>query len=180
MRIIGGSHKGRKFKVPHSFKSRPTTDLARESLMNVLMNRYHFNGLKAIDLFAGTGAVSFELASRGLENILTVESSFKLCGFLKQQATDFNFASIRIIKKDAFRFLKGQVQTADIIFADPPYDLKEIELLPALIFDNNWLNSEGCFILEHSKEFNFEAHPRFSSLKKYGAVHFSFFFEKQF
>jgi len=142
----------------------------------MLLNRYDFDSVNAIDLFAGTGAVSFEFASRGIKEILIVEGSFKLCGIIKQLTREFGFDQIRVVKKDVFRFLSGQVYPADIIFADPPYNLKEIETLPELIFINNWLNSQGCFILEHSKEFNFEEHPRFLNVKKYGAVHFSFFF----
>jgi 16S rRNA (guanine(966)-N(2))-methyltransferase RsmD len=176
MRIIGGTHKGRRFNVPRSFKSRPTTDLARESLLNILLNSYDFDTLKAIDLFAGTGALSYEFASRGMESVLAVESNFKMYNFIKQESKIFDFDQIKAIKKNVFRFLSGQVFPADIIFADPPYDLKEIETLPQLIFDNDWLNSNGCFILEHSKHFNFEKFPHFYNVKKYGSVHFSFFF----
>ena len=177
MRVIGGSHKGRRFNVPKSFSSRPTTDMARESLLNVLLNRYHFSELSAIDLFAGTGAVTFEFASRGMQKVLAVESNFKVYKYLLNQVKDFEFEQIKVIKKDVFRFLSGEVHPADIIFADPPYDLKAIETLPELIFNNNWLNNGGCFILEHSKEYNFNEHPQFSNARKYGSVHFSFFFD---
>ena len=176
MRIIGGTHKGRRFNVPKSFSSRPTTDMARESLLNVLLNRYYFDELSAIDLFAGTGAVSFEFASRGMQKVLAVESNFKVYKYLLNQIKEFEFNQIKVIKKDVFKFLSGEVHPADIIFADPPYNLQAIETLPELIFNNNWLNNGGCFILEHSKEFNFNEHPRFSQAKKYGSVHFSFFF----
>lgn len=176
MRIIGGSHKGRRFSVPKSFSSRPTTDMARESLLNVLLNKYHLDELSAIDLFAGTGAVSFEFASRGMQKVLAVESNFKVCRYLSGQIKEFDFEQIKIIKKDVFKYLSGEVQAADIIFADPPYNLQGIESLPELIFNNNWLNHGGCFILEHSKEHDFSKHPQFSSIKKYGSVHFSFFF----
>jgi len=177
VRIIGGSHKGRRFDVPRSFNSRPTTDMARESLFNVLHNRYEFSSVNVIDLFAGTGAVSYEFASRGTEKITTVDNNYKLTGFLKQQSKAFSFDHINVIRRDVFQYLKGNVRMADIIFADPPFDLKNIETIPNLIFDNNWLNEKGCLILEHSKEFNFEKHPNYSFNKRYGAVNFSFFFE---
>jgi 16S rRNA (guanine(966)-N(2))-methyltransferase RsmD len=162
--------------VPRFFKSRPTTDLARESLLNILLNRYDFELLSAIDLFAGTGAVSYEFASRGMKHVLAVENNIKMCGFIKQESKIFNFDQIKVLKKNAFRFLSGQVYPADIIFADPPYDIKGIETLPQLIFENDWLNNNGCFILEHSKAFNFETYPYFYNVKKYGSIHFSFFF----
>lgn len=176
MRIIGGTHKGRRFSVPKAFSSRPTTDMARESLLNVLLNRYHLDELSAIDLFSGTGAVSFEFASRGVQKVIAVENNFKVYRYLLNQLDEFKFSQIKVVKKDVFKFLSGEVHPADIIFADPPYDLKAIDALPELIFDNNWLNHGGCFILEHSKEYNFNDHPQFSHAKKYGSVHFSFFF----
>ena len=150
--------------------------MARESLMNVLLNRYHFDELSAIDLFAGTGAVSFELASRGIQKVLAIENNFKVYRYLVSQIQEFKFDQIIVLRKNVFKFLSGKVHSTDIIFADPPYDLQAIETLPELIFTNNWLNHGGCFILEHSKEYNFDEHPHFSHAKKYGSVHFSFFF----
>lgn len=178
MRIIGGTHKGRRYSVPSAFNSRPTTDMARESLMNVLLNKFYFEESAAIDLFAGTGGVSFEFASRGMKSILSVENNFKVFQYLNRQKHDFEFEQMKILKKDAFKFLMGSVSKADIIFADPPFDLKGIEMLPNLIIENNWLNKDGCFILEHSRNHNFDQHPLFSNIKQYGAVHFSFFFAK--
>ncbi len=176
MRIIGGSHKGRRFSIPKTFPSRPTTDMARESLLNVLLNKYYFDELDAIDLFAGTGAVSFEFASRGMKKVISVENNFKVYRYLVNQIRDFKFEKISVIRKDVFKFLTGKVHPVDIIFADPPYDLQAIETLPELIFNNNWLNKGGCFILEHSKEYNFNEYPQFLNAKKYGSVHFSFFY----
>ena len=150
--------------------------MARESLLNILLNKYHLDELSAIDLFSGTGAVSFEFASRGMQKVMAVENNFKAYSYIANQIKEFEFDQITIIRKDVFKFLAGTVFPADIIFADPPYNLQAIETLPELIFNNNWLNNDGCFILEHSKEFNFSEHPKFSNVKIYGSVHFSFFF----
>lgn len=175
MRIISGSHRGRKLKVPSVFNSRPTTDQARESLFNVLGNHFNLNDVSVLDLFCGTGAVSFEFASRGTQQVTSVDLNKRLCTFLKEQATFLGFDAITIVKANAFDFITSNNRSYDIIFADPPFELKGLEGLPDLIFDTKRLNESGLFVLEHAKKHTFTSHPNFSFEKKYGSVHFSFF-----
>ena len=179
MRIISGSLKGRRFSPPKSFSARPTTDIARESLFNVLNNRIDFEDLKVLDLFAGTGSISYEFASRGCEDITTVELNFKHFGFIKSMLKEFDLNDhIRLIKADAFKYIKKCTEQYNLVFADPPFDLKDFETIPDQFFNHDLLAEDGVFILEHSDKKSFEAHPRFSEVKKYGKVHFSFFTAK--
>ncbi|MCG8582421.1 MAG: RsmD family RNA methyltransferase [Bacteroidales bacterium] len=179
MRIISGSLKGRRFSPPKSFSARPTTDIARESLFNVLNNRIDFEELSVLDLFGGTGSISYEFASRGCEEITTVELNFKHFSFIKSMVKEFDLDQvINVIKADVFKFLKKCSFKYDLVFADPPFDLKEFETIPDRFFQNSLLKDEGVFILEHSDKMNFEDHPNFSEVKKYGKVHFSFFTDK--
>nr|WP_321452358.1 16S rRNA (guanine(966)-N(2))-methyltransferase RsmD [uncultured Carboxylicivirga sp.] len=176
MRIISGFLKGRRFSPPKSFKARPTTDIARESLFNVLNNRIDFEDLKVLDLFGGTGSISYEFASRGCENITTVELNYNHLAFIKKTISEFELDKyIRPIKADAFKFMQRSSEKYDLIFADPPFDLKQFDTIPDHFFQQDLLNEDGLFILEHSDKKSFESHPNFVELKKYGKVHFSFF-----
>jgi len=176
VRIISGSHKGRRFNPPKGFNSRPTTDIARESLFNILSNTYQIDGLIAIDLFAGSGGVSFEFASRGAEKVISIEKSFPVFKHIIKLANEFGLDQIRVIKKDVFSWLKSTDERGDIIFADPPFDLEQIKELPSIIFEKKMIKSGGCFILEHPANLSFDEHKEYSHTKKYGAVNFSFFF----
>ena len=176
MRIISGTHRGRRFNPPKGFRSRPTTDISREALFNVLSNTYQLDGLRVIDLFAGSGGISFEFASRGVSNVIMVEKSFPVFKHLIKTVHELGFDRIHVIKKDVFKWILLTEEKADIIFADPPFDHTEIEKLPSLIFDNNLLHKGGCLVLEHSSSHNFEALKEFSHTKSYGSVNFSFFF----
>jgi 16S rRNA (guanine(966)-N(2))-methyltransferase RsmD len=179
MRIISGTLKGRRFSPPKSFSARPTTDIARESLFNVLNNRVDFEELSVLDLFGGTGSISYEFASRGCEEITTVEFNFKHFSFIKSMIKEFQLdKAISVLKADVFKFLKKCSFKYDLVFADPPFDLKEFETIPDRFFENCLLKEDGVFILEHSDKMSFEAHPHFSEVKKYGKVHFSFFIDK--
>jgi len=179
MRIISGTLKGRRFSPPKSFSARPTTDIARESLFNVLNNRLDFLELKALDLFGGTGSISYELASRGCENITTVELNYKHYSFIKSMIKEFALESqINVLKGDVFKFISRCHDKFDMVFADPPFDLPIIENIPDLFFEQDLLNEEGFFIMEHSDKKSFESHPNFTELRKYGKVHFSFFEKK--
>jgi len=176
MRIISGSLKGRRFSPPKSFSARPTTDVARESLFNILNNRVDFEELSVLDLFAGTGSISYEFASRGCEDITTVELNYKHFSFIKSMIKEFGFEKeIRLIKADAFKYLKKCGLKYSLIFADPPFDLKEFETIPDKFFEQDLLKADGVFILEHSDKLSFNEHPKFQEVKKYGKVHFSFF-----
>ena len=175
MRIISGTLKGRRIQAPANLPVRPTTDFAKESLFNVLNNRVDFDELNVLDLFAGIGGISFEFASRGA-SVLAVENNPKCADFIKQTAERLHIENLNIMRTDVFAYIAKTRQTFDLIFADPPYDLPTIDLLPTLIFEHNLLNPNGIFVLEHSEKHDYSAFPNFLELRKYGKVHFSFFF----
>ena len=175
MRIVSGKYKGRLIKPPKNFKARPTTDFAKENLFNILNNNFDFTELRVLDLFSGTGSISYEFASRECISVTSIESNFRHQGFIKKTIEELGLENIRTIKSDAFRFVKSCKDKFDIIFADPPYDLKEIESIPDYIFSQQVLNSEGWLIVEHGDKTNFGRHPAFIELRKYGGVNFSIF-----
>lgn len=176
MRIIYGKYGGRRFEAPRNLQARPTTDIAKESLFNILQNRIDFEGISALDLFAGTGSISFEFLSRGASNVVSVEMGRVQQQFIQKVAGELKVGrELQLVRGDVFRFLKNSSQQFDMIFADPPYALPELATLPDAILEGNMLKPEGIFILEHGKENDFSSHPRFVELRKYGAVHFSFF-----
>jgi len=163
------------FHPPKNIKARPTTDFAKENLFNILENRLDFQGLSALDLFAGTGNISFELVSRGCAHVTAIEHARQHIHFIRKVMNQLEINNLTLIKKDVYRYLKTQSAPFDIIFADPPYGLPGSENLPALIFNNNLLNPEGIFILEHDKNLRFGEVHNLSEQRKYGTVHFSFF-----
>lgn len=175
MRIISGIHKGRRFSPPKAFKARPTTDFARENLFNVLANTWDYEDLKILDLFAGTGSIGFEFASRGCENITAVELESRHVAFIKEVSEKLRLEGYRVIKSDAFRFVDRCRESFDIIFADPPYDNPDLKTIPDLIFKRELLAADGLLIVEHGKSTNFGAHPCFVDKRVYGSVNFSFF-----
>ena len=175
MRIISGKHKGRRIDPGKSFKARPTTDFAKENLFNVLNNYFDFNQLTVLDLFSGTGSISYEFASRGCSPVDSVEVKAKYHAFIRKTATELGLIQLRAIRANALQFLKHTINRYDIIFADPPYEMNEIEKLPHLIFIRNLLEPGGWFIMEHGKEHDFSEHPRFREIRRYGSVHFSIF-----
>lgn len=175
MRIISGKYKSRRFQLPTKFKARPTTDMARESLFNILNNMIDWESTDALDLFSGTGCIAVEFVSRGCPHVISVESDTKNHAFIRKIKEELDAKELLAIKSDAFSFIKSCNQTFDLIFADPPYDLKELELIPSKIFEKEILNDEGIFILEHSKKNTFTQHPFFIEERRYGSVHFSFF-----
>lgn len=175
MRIISGTYKGRHIPVPASFKARPTTDFAREGLFNVLANVYDFDGLVVLDLFAGTGSIGFEFASRGAAGVDMVEEDAKTSRFLRRISSDLDMKNIRVFRADAMKFISKTASKFDIVFADPPYELEIIPEIPDRVFNAKILEAEGWFILEHGKNHSFSNHPNFSGLRKYGSVHFSIF-----
>ena len=175
MRIISGSHRGRRIFPPANLPARPTTDLAKESLFNILWNYVDLENLRILDLFAGTGNISFEFASRGCREIIAVEEHKRSADFIKKTAGLLEFSNLKVIRTDAFHFLKHPSLAFDIVFADPPYNLKEAALLPNLIFDGNWLSQNGFLIIEHPREMDYSKHLSFVEVRNYGKVHFSFF-----
>ncbi|MEG1585567.1 MAG: 16S rRNA (guanine(966)-N(2))-methyltransferase RsmD [Bacteroidales bacterium] len=175
MRIISGIYRRRRFDVPKNIKARPTTDFARENLFNVLNNIIDFEDMKALDLFAGTGAISFELLSRGAGRVVSVEKHGTQYDFIRKVAKELKDDNIVPIKGDVFKFIASSREKFDFIFADPPYDLPELEKIPELIFKAGLLKEDGLFILEHSKNNDFSDMPEFDELRTYGSVNFSFF-----
>lgn len=178
MRIIGGKLKGRSFTPPKDLPVRPTTDMAKEALFNVLNNRMEVDGCSALDLFSGTGNIMVELASRGAERIHAVDKSGKCCAHLKSLVSKFDLQGVRIIKDDVFKFIEKDTEQYDLIFADPPYDMPQLTLLPQFIFDKGLLKPEGIFVLEHSSTKKTDQHPYFTEQRKYGYSSFSFFEQK--
>lgn len=177
MRIIGGMHRGRRFNPPSFFKARPTTDFAKESLFNLINNQIDLENTTALDLFTGTGSISFELMSRGCEYVCSVDINSRYLDFIKKTAEIINPDKkiIHTIKADALKFVAKNTLDYDLIFADPPYDLDEIDKIPVLIFNNPDLKKDALVIIEHSASTDFSKHPNFLSLRKYGKVNFSFF-----
>lgn len=175
MRIVGGEYKGRLFNPGKSFKARPTTDMAKESLFNILQNQIDFEAIKVLDLFSGTGSISFEFASRGCTDITSVELNFQHHRFIKEVIEKLGEKSIKAIKANAFQYCSKTDQSFDLIFADPPYDHKQFAEVPQLVLNGNLLKPDGLFILEHSKNYDFSALPGFIEVRNYGSVHFSFF-----
>ncbi len=175
MRIIGGAFKGRRIQEPGNITARPTTDFAKEGLFNLLNNRIDFEGLDVLDLFAGTGNIGFEFVSRGARTVFAVEQSNRHIAFMRKVSEILKLENHAPVRGEAFRYIKSCKIKFDLIFADPPYELAELEQIPDLIFKHDLLKEEGLLILEHSAKQNFENHPRFDAHRKYGNVHFSFF-----
>ena len=174
MRIIAGKNKGRKIVAPATLPVRPTTDLGKESLFNILNNYFFFDAITVIDLFAGTGNVSLEFASRGAVSVTSVDSYAGCVDFIKKTAAQLQYLNVTAIKADAFQYVERLRQPVDIIFADPPYDLEGVERLPQIVFERNLLKPDGWLIIEHGKDRDFSQHPNFYQLRKYGKLHFSF------
>ncbi|WP_026934919.1 RsmD family RNA methyltransferase [Christiangramia echinicola] len=176
MRIISGTHKGRRIIAPSKLPVRPTTDVAKEALFNILNNQYHISSVSVLDLFSGTGNISYEFAARGSENITAVDSNYDCVKFIKKTSSELDFP-ITTIKSDVFKYLEKAPVKADIIFADPPYNLEKEEFtrIAELVFEKKLLHEEGQLILEHSKHTDLSDVPNFRESRKYGSSVFSFF-----
>ncbi len=175
MRIISGKHKGRRIQPPAKLPVRPTTDVAKEGLFNILMGRIDFEGLRLLDLFAGTGNISFEFASRGASRITSVDENQKCIAFISEYAKKLDILNIWTVRADAIRFLERSYEALDLIFADPPYDFQHYERIIQLVFEKQLLNENGMLILEHGKDKDFSKIKSFREQRKYGHVMFSFF-----
>jgi 16S rRNA (guanine(966)-N(2))-methyltransferase RsmD len=180
MRIISGEHGGRRFnppsKMPHT---RPTTDVAKEGLFNVLQHQLDFNNLKTLDLFGGTGSISYELASRGVNDLTVVEKDSSMYEFIKKTSAALRLDNFKVVKSDVFKFIDNCSEKYDFIFAGPPYALASIDDLPKLIFKKQLLNKEGWFVLEHTPGNDYKAFPFYKSEKNYGTTVFSVFVESR-
>jgi 16S rRNA (guanine(966)-N(2))-methyltransferase RsmD len=175
VRIVGGEHKGRIIEVSRDFDSRPTTDFAREALFNILTNQVDFTEIAFLDLFGGTGSISMECHSRGCRNIDLVEINSKAIHFIGQVARKLNMSEIHTVRMDVFPFLEICRKQYNVIFADPPFELKGLATIPGIILQKNILAPEGVFILEHPASYHFDKEAGFVNERKYGSVHFSFF-----
>lgn len=180
MRIISGSHKGRILRPPEGLPVRPTTDMAKESLFNILNNYVDFEDIKVLDLFAGTGNISLEFASRNAISVLSVDLNVRCTDYIARMATEFKFQNLTAIRANVFAFLARPFGNYDVIFADPPYNLDNREKVPALIFENNWLADDGWLVMEHDKRLSFTSHPYFNQERRYGKIHFTFFQKADF
>ena len=177
IRIISGTHKGRRILAPKQMEVRPTTDYAKESLFNILNNLYDFSEIRALDLFSGTGAISYELASRGCEDITAVDSNVYAWKFIQETKDKLGFSNrIKVIKGNAFSFLKAPAGNGyDLIFADPPFDMKNTGQLPELVFAQQWLKPGGRFVLEHPHDAELPVSEHFLEKRTYGNVNFSIY-----
>lgn len=174
MRIIGGLLKGLRFYPPKNLPVRPTTDMAKEALFNILNNQVDFDGLEVLDLFSGTGNISMEFASRGA-SVNSVDIHTGCVKYLEQIAKQHKLDSIKAFKADVLKFLKEETETFDLIFADPPYDLPQIPLIANLVFERKLLKPDGLLIIEHQSNKKLDNHPNFNEQRKYGNSSFSFF-----
>lgn len=176
MRIVSGKNKGRKIIAPKNLPVRPTTDMAKESLFNILNNHIQFDEIKVLDLFAGTGNITYEFLSRGCKAITSVDNNFKCVQFIKQTTQLLNYQNAKVIQSDFKAFLGRTPEKWDVIFADPPYQLSNLEEIPKLIFSHDLINPNGILIVEHDKNSSFEDFPEIQESRMYGKVNFSFFY----
>jgi 16S rRNA (guanine966-N2)-methyltransferase len=175
LRIIGGKYRGKRIVPPHGFKARPTTDFARESLFNILNNRIDFEEIRVLDLFAGTGSISYEFASRGVPEVHLIEQDLKHIAGIRRIIKDIGLNNIKPIHIDVRAYLKTCSVKYDIVFADPPYDLPWLKDIPDLVAGSGVMKEDGFFILEHPRNMKFSDHKLFFEHRSYGGVNFSFF-----
>lgn len=178
MRIIAGALRGRRINPPQNLPVRPTTDMARESLFNILNNYVDYEECSVMDLFAGTGAVSLEFVSRGAKDVTSIDINAQCTEFIKQTAQQFAVRNIHVVRADVFDMMKRLNRKFDIVFADPPYAIEGLAALPDLVFGQDALTEDGIFILEHPREYSFSEHPHFWQHRAYGKVNFTFFANK--
>ena len=179
MRIIGGALGGRKVNPPARMPyTRPTTDIAKEGLFNILQNNLEFEKLKTLDLFGGTGSISYELASRGVSDLTVVEKDQTMSRFIQATAAGLGISRLSVARMDVFRFLDQCSESFDFIFAGPPYALGNIDDLPRKICQGELLRPAGWFILEHTAKNNYQGYPLFVAERNYGSTLFSIFVNK--
>jgi 16S rRNA (guanine966-N2)-methyltransferase len=176
MRIIGGEHGGRRINPPSKMPyTRPTTDIAKEGLFNILQNNIDFEKTRSLDLFGGTGSISYELASRGVADLTIVEKDVQMYEFIKKTSEALGLENFKVVRSDVFKFIAQCNEKFDFIFAGPPYALQNIDDLPKLVFEKELLNEKGWFILEHTPRNNYEKFPFFRSARNYGTTIFTIF-----
>lgn len=175
MRIISGQYKGRAITPPRNLRARPTTDFAKENLFNVLGNLVEFEACDVLDLFSGTGSISYEFASRGVKSVTSVEINSVHHNFIRQTAASLGIKNLFTVKANAFLYLRSCPKQFDIVFSDAPYDLEGAEQVIDLVLEGDLLREEGFLVFEHSRGKDFSEHPKFWQQRSYGSVQFSFF-----
>ncbi len=175
MRIIGGKNQRRQIIAPSKLPVRPTTDMAKEALFNIINNHFDFEGLSILDLFAGTGNISYEFASRGAKEIVAVDINNHCVQFIKKTAQDLQMSNLRPVRADALQFIGFCKVRFDIVFADPPYDYSDLNEIPASVLENGLVNPGGWLVVEHGEGKKLSSLPWFFETRRYGKVHFSFF-----
>jgi 16S rRNA (guanine966-N2)-methyltransferase len=175
LRIISGKLKGIRFTPPKSFKSRPTTDFAKEALFNILQNEYEMEGLRILDLCSGTGSISFEFASRGAVEVTSVDLNGATLGFISKTAAQHGLDQIKTVKQDVLKFIQHVEGKYDLIFTDPPFDYEGYGEIIATVFERKLIQPEGTLIVEHAKKLDFSFVKEFVYQRNYGGVNFSFF-----
>ena len=180
MRIIGGEHGRRRIHPPSNMPhTRPTTDVAKEGLFNIITNHLEIDELKTLDLFGGTGSISYELASRGAKDLTVIEKDPKMYEFIKKTANELRLENFKVLKMDVFKYIDHCTERFDFIFAGPPYALGNIDELPKRVFEKNLLNKHGWFVLEHTPRNEYKKFPFYSTERNYGTTIFSIFIENR-
>lgn len=176
MRIITGKYGGRRINPPAKMPyTRPTTDIAKEGLFNILQNRIALEDIKTLDLFGGTGSISYELASRGASDLTIVEKDTQMYNFIQENIKKLQIENAKVLKLDVFQFLQNCSQEFDLIFAGPPYALGTIDELPKIIIDKKLIAEDGYFVLEHTPRNHYQSYAGYSFERNYGTTVFSFF-----
>lgn len=175
MRVVGGKLKGRRITPPAKLRARPTTDMAKEALFNVLNNLISYEGMSVLDLFSGSGGISLEFWSRGAAEVVAVDVDPVAKAFLEKTVREWGVEGIRMVQADIFKMLKKSQQSFDIVFVDPPYADPRFPVLPGILMDGGWIKDGGWLIMEHSDKHDYQEAEHFHSHKQYGSVNFSFF-----
>lgn len=175
MRIVSGKFRGRVINPPKNLRARPTTDFAKENLFNVLGNLVDFEQCDVLDLFAGTGSISYEFASRGARSVTAVEINAVHHSFIRRMAAQLGLEHFYPVKANVFLYLKSCTKQFDLVFSDAPYDLEGSEAVVDLVLQGDLLRPGGIFVFEHSKKMDFSTRAEFWQLRSYGSVQFSLF-----
>ncbi|MCK5825072.1 MAG: RsmD family RNA methyltransferase [Ichthyobacteriaceae bacterium] len=180
MRIISGKYRGKKLRAPNTLPVRPTTDRAKESLFNILNNDYFMNQITVLDLFAGTGNISLEFASRGAVQITSVDADSGCIKFIDKMTVDLKIENLKTLTQDVFKFLSTTKVKSDIVFADPPYDMsqEDFELIPSMVFGKELLEEGGMLIIEHFYKTDLSEVENYSHSRRYASSVFSFFIKE--
>lgn len=175
MRIISGKHRGKHFIAPNNLPVRPTTDYAKESFFNIVNNNFYFDDIKVLDLFAGTGSITYEFTSRGCTQITCVDQNIHCINFIKKMLEELKADQVKVVKNDVISFLKQTKEKYDLIFCDPPFDMPETTLLPTIVFERELLNPDGWLVVDHPDRIDFAKHPNVFDVRQYGQARFTFF-----